>query len=78
MIYENDLFVFVTQVKQVYYVEDPRENWHVVTNTHLEICSIYIYIYIYGDLENNDMENHFGIHLFDKSIVTKDENVNWF
>jgi hypothetical protein len=58
MIYENDLFVFVTQVKQVYYVEDPRD--------------------IYGDLENNDMENHFGIHLFDKSIVTKDENVNWF
>ena len=33
---------------------------------------------IYGDLENNDMENHFGSQLFDKSMVTKDENVNWF
>ncbi|WJX53639.1 hypothetical protein P8452_39611 [Trifolium repens] len=28
--------------------------------------------------ENNDMENHFGSQLFDKSMVTKDENVNWF
>jgi hypothetical protein len=28
---------------------------------------------IYGDLENNDMENHFGSQLFDESIVTKDE-----
>jgi hypothetical protein len=24
------------------------------------------------------MENHFGSQLFDKSMVTKDENVNWF
>jgi hypothetical protein len=30
------------------------------------------------NLENNDMENHFGSQLFDKSMVTKDENVNWF
>jgi hypothetical protein len=73
MIYENDPFVFAAQVKQVYYVEDPRENWHVVINTTPRDL-----FDIYGDLENNDMENHFGSQLFDKSMVTKDENVNWF
>lgn len=50
LIYENDPFVFASQVKQVYYTEDPSDNWHVVTNTTprdlFDIC---------GDLENGDM-----------------------
>lgn len=32
-------------------------------------------INIYVDLENSDMEHHFGNQLFDESIVIKDESV---
>jgi len=31
LIYKSDPFVFATQVKQVYYTEDPTDNWQVVT-----------------------------------------------
>ncbi|KAL4287934.1 hypothetical protein AHAS_Ahas19G0235800 [Arachis hypogaea] len=50
-IYENDPFVFATQVRQVYYTEDPSDTWHVVTNTIPRDL-----FDIYGDLDNDDME----------------------
>jgi len=53
LIYENDPFVFASQVKQVYYTKDPNDDWHVVTNTTPRDL-----FHIYGDLENKDVEKH--------------------
>ena len=53
LIYENDPFVFVSQVKQVYYTKDPNDDWHVVTNTTPRDL-----FDIYGDPENEDVEKH--------------------
>jgi hypothetical protein len=76
LIYENDPFVFAAQVKPVYYVEDPCDNWHVITNTIPRDL-----FDIYGDLDNGDIEKDMIAQLtsptIDQSSV-EDEHVNWF
>lgn len=73
LIYKNDPFVFATQAKQVYYVEDPSDGWHVVFNTTPRDL-----FDIHGDLETDDMESQFGNQLFEEPIVIDDKNVSWF
>ncbi|XP_057746568.1 uncharacterized protein LOC130965827 [Arachis stenosperma] len=75
-IYENDPFVFATQVRQVYYTEDPSDTWHVVTNTIPRNM-----FDIYGDLDNDDKEKfkdgpQITSSMFYQSTSVEDD-VNW-
>jgi len=76
LIYENDPFVFASQVKQVYYTKDPNDDWHVVTNTTPKGL-----FDIYSDLENEDVEKHLDDQLrssmFVQFTVNENENI-WF
>ena len=74
LIYENDPFVFASQVKQVYYTKDPNDDCHVVTNTTPRDL-----FDIYGDLENEDVGKHLDDQLrslmFDQITVNENENI---
>ncbi|XP_020963575.1 uncharacterized protein LOC110265122 [Arachis ipaensis] len=75
-IYENDPFVFATQVRQVYYTEDPSDTWHVVTNTIPRDL-----FHIYSDLDNDDMKKFkdgpqiTSFMLYQSTSV--EDDVNW-
>jgi len=79
LIYKSDPFVFATQVKQVYYTEDPGDNWQVVTKTTPRDL-----FDVYGDLENNDLEKYLGDELKSpllyQPVIDEDEceDVSWF
>ena len=78
LICKSDPFVFVTLVKQVYYTEDPIDNWQVVTKTNPGDL-----FDVSGDLENNDLENYLGDELKNpflyQSVIDEDEceDVSW-
>lgn len=78
LIYENDLFVFATQVRQVYYTQGPSVNWHAVTETTTRDL-----FDMYWDFENDDIEKYLKdqlrSHLLDQSMVDEDEDdISWF
>ena len=79
LIYKSDPFVFATQVQQVYYTEDPTNNWQVVTKTTPRDL-----FDVYEDLENDEMKNYLEDKLkssfFHQSMIDEDEDedVSWF